>query len=155
MLTGRKALVLVVILLVPSLGGCLVGAVAGGGSAYVLTSQQQTALGTDIFNLGGDEYVEDAVKTWLARGQLPLPVLPDGTHTFGVRRGEGVKVKHSRGARVVTLYDGGRPIATYVIAWDRRPLEYRVHKATNLLYAGELDASTAPVIRITDLYMEK
>ena len=131
------------------------GAVAGAGGAYVLTAKKQTEVGTEMYNLGGDEYVKDAVKVWLERGQLPLPVLREGTHNFALKKTSGVKVPHSRGARTVELYDNGSHIATYVIAWDRRPVEYRVEKATNLLYAGKLDPKSAPVIKITDLYLDK
>ena len=151
----RKTLILSLVFLAPSLGGCLVGAVAGVSGAYVLTAKEQTRIGTEIYNLGGDEYVEAAVKVWLERGQLPLPVLPEGTHNFALKKTDGVQVPHSRGARVVELYDNGSRIATYVIAWDRRPVEYRVEKATNLLYAGKLDPKSAPVIKITDLYIDK
>lgn len=158
MLTGRKALVLAVIVLAPMLGGCaesmLVSSVAAAGGAYMLTEQQQTDAMTDIGNLGGDAYVEDAVRVWLERGELPLPVLPDGSHSFRAKKGDAAKVQHARGARVVRLYDGKQLVATYVVAWDRRPLEYRVHEATNMLYAGELDVKTTPVIRITELYRE-
>ena len=59
------------------LGGCLVGAVAGVGTAYVLTEEEQTNILTDVYNVRGEKHVADAVKTWLDRGQLPLPVLPD------------------------------------------------------------------------------
>jgi len=148
--THRKVVLLMVVALAPTVSGCLVGAVAGAGTAYWLTAPQQTEVMTTLWNQSGENYVEDAMKTWLDRGQLPLPVLPDGMHTFSLLKTDYVTVPHALGAQTVALYDRGRLIAEYVVAWDRRPLEFRVAKATNRLYDGDLDVSTTPRIQITD-----
>ena len=103
---------------------------------------------TDMSNSGGAVYVGDAVQMWLDRGQLPMPVLPEGSHSFSVRVGtQQVRVPGSRGARIVQLFDNGNPVAEYLVAWDRTPEEYRVVSATNLLYDRPLDATNVPALK--------
>jgi hypothetical protein len=153
MRTTRKVLTLIVIVLLPAAGGCLVGAVTAGLATYGITSPAQTKAYTEISNVPGGRYLTSAVETWLERGQLPLPEgLADGTHRFSIDVGDRVEVPHSRGARIVHLYAGGRLIADYTVLWDRRPPEYRLHKAESRLYAGELDVTGTPTLQLQEFY---
>ena len=152
MLSGRKPLLLLLVLPVVLTAGCqwllLTGAVGG---TYIATSDQHTKDWTDLFNSEGAKHVEDAMRIWLDRGQLPMPVLPEGSHNFAFRVGKAVDVKCSRGARTVEFYDNDRLVADYVVAWDRRPEEYRLVSATNRLYDGVLSVDDVPVLRMTEL----
>lgn len=156
MRNGWKLLAVVVLACAMAQPGCQLTAMsalgAGAGAGYVNRSKDATKQLTTRFNREGSMYVEDAVKTWLDRGQLPLPALPDGMHNFSVLKGDLAAVQKARGAQVVHLYDGQRLIADYTIAWDRRPMVFRVDKAVNRLYEGELKTDAVPKIRVTDLY---
>lgn len=143
----RKVLVLVVLVAAAAASGCLVGGVASGGTAYVVEGPQMTKRFTNISNTGGMLHVEDAVRTWLIRGQLPLPVMDEGVHEFSIRTARWAKVTGARGGRVVQVCDGEEIVAEYTVAWDKVPVEYRLVSATNMLYAGELDVSEVPVLR--------
>jgi hypothetical protein len=155
MLSGRKALLLGVVLLAPVIQGCVLGGYLASAGAltvgYAALSEPATTGMTDISSVGGVRYVEDAVKIWLERDQLPLPVLEEGEHTFTIRSTGFVRVKGARGARVVQLkekYKGqDRLIAEYVVSWDSTPEQYTLVRAVNRLYAGKLDVSSTPVLK--------
>jgi hypothetical protein len=144
----HRILLVVVVASLPVFAGCewllLTGAVGGG---YVASGEKSTQNLTDKVNSNGAVYVGDAVQTWLNRNQLPMPALPDGSHSFGVRVGsELVRVPGARGARRVDLFDNGAPIASYVVSWDKNPAEYRLVSATNLLYDQPLEVENVPLI---------
>ena len=144
----RNLLMIAALASVVAVAGCewlLISGAAGGG--YVGAGPGVTQAFTDISNSAGAQHVGDAVQTWLTRGQLPLPVLPEGSHNFSIRVGaDQVRVPGSRGARRVELFDGQTLLAEYVVAWDKTPEEYRVVSATNRLYEAPLDVSTVPVL---------
>jgi hypothetical protein len=146
----RNALLLLLVLPIVMTAGCAWLAVtAGVGTGYIVHGEQATKNWTDCMNASGQKHVEDAVRVWLDRGQLPMPVLPDGSHSFAIRVGkEAVQVKEAKGARNVELFDNDRPIAAYVVAWDRSPEEYRLVSATNRLYDSELKVDNVPPLQI-------
>ena len=149
MLAGRKVLLLMV---VPLLCGMAAGCqwltlAAGTEAAYEVTATPATDRLTNLAHVEGSLYVGEAVKVWMDRGQLPLPVLEDGVHEFDIRPTKYVEMKGSLGARVVELWDRNRLVAEYVVSWDRRPEEYRLVSAQNKLYEGELDVSAVPVLK--------
>ncbi len=80
-------------------------------------------------------------------GELPLPVLGDGVHSFHLKAGNFAEAKGAQGARIVQLLDGEVIIAEYTVAWDRVPPQYRLVAARNLLYDGELDVSKVQVLK--------
>lgn len=150
MLDGRKVLVGIVIVLMASVQGCLVGSTAGVTGYYVTRSKPMTARMTEASNAGGVLDVEEAVKIWLQRNQLPVPVF-DGRQEFKVRATQMVQIKGMKGGRKVELLAGEKPIAEYVVSWDKTPLEYRVLLAKNLLYGGNLNVDNVPVLKTYDL----
>jgi len=144
----RNILLVAVLASVAGVAGCewllLTGAVGG---SYVASGERATQALTDQANSTGALYVDDAVQTWLNRGQLPLPDLAEGSHSLSIRVGtQQVRVPGSRGARRVELFADDLPIAEYVVAWDKVPEEYRVVSATNLLYDKPLDVENVPVL---------
>ena len=144
----RPVLLIAVLASAALLSGCewllLWGGTSGG---YIATGPDATKAFTDMSNSAGAANVGHAVETWLDRGQLPMPVLAEGSHNFSVRVGsDQVDVKGSRGARRVALFDNGAVVAEYVVAWDKTPEEYRVVSATNRLYDAPLDVASVPVL---------
>lgn len=140
-------------------GGCAVpgyiflGGLAGGGAVYTDYCENGAVMTqsiTTFYNRDEANQVGDAVRVWLDRTQLPLPVLADGPHNFSERVARVVNVPDSRGARAVDLYDNGNLVAEYVVAWDRQPPQYRLVSATNLLYEGKLDVEDVPELQVQE-----
>ena len=152
MLNGRRILLGLIIASAAVVQGCAIGAgVTGASAAYVITGEQSTNGLAELRNREGQPEAEHAVKEWLDRGQLPLPVLDDGVHDFRIRPAKYVKVPRSRGAQIIELWDGESVIVEYVVSWDRQPAEYRLVKAVNRLYAGKIDVSDVPVLKLYDI----
>jgi len=159
MLNGRKILTATLIALAACMQGCLISwplasstaVVTGTTGAYVATSEPATECLTNLSSVGPVVNVTDAVREWLNRGELPLPVLGDGVHTFHLKAGDFTGVKGARGARIVQLLDGEVVIAEYTVAWDRVPPEYRLAAARNLLYEGELDVGRVPILKTYEI----
>jgi len=149
-LAARTVLLAAAVACVPLVAGCeWVMLTAGTGAAYEATAKPTTDALTQVAHVEGSLYVDKAVKVWMERGQLPLPLdaLTDGVHDFDIRSTKSVTVKGSLGARVVELWDHGRLVAEYVVCWDRKPEQYRLVSATNKLYGGQLDVSAVPVLQ--------
>jgi hypothetical protein len=143
-------IVILLMLIAAMSAGCqapIVWGTAAFGGAYVATGEAQTEGLTYMSQSAGGNDVQEAVDYWLARGELPIPVLPDGVHSFSTKKGELVRAQNSTGAQVVELYDGGRLIAEYVVSWNKQPVEYRLDRAVNRLYDGKLDVANVPIIK--------
>ena len=159
MLDGRKFFTTILVVLAACMQGCLVtwplasstAVVTGATGAYVATSEPATECLTNLSSVGPVVDIEDAVREWLNRGELPLPVLGDGVHTLHLKAGDFAEVKGARGARIVQLLDGEVVIAEYTVAWDRVPPEYRLAAARNLLYEGELNVDRVPLLKTYEL----
>ena len=151
MLDGRKILTAILITLAACMQGCLMGAITATTGGYIATSEPATECLTNLSSVGSAFDVEDAVREWLNRGQLPLPVLGDGVHPFHLKAGNFAELTGARGARIVQLLDGEVVIAEYTVAWDRVPPEYRLAAARNLLYDGELDVGRTHVLKTYEL----
>jgi hypothetical protein len=152
MLSGRKSLLLLIVLPVVLTAGCQWLALTGVvGGAYVDSGPQATKNFTDLSNQDGAKHVEDAMRVWIDRGQLPMPVLPEGSHSFATRVEGAVQVKSARGARLVRLFDNNHVVADYVVAWDRRPEEYRLVSVTNRIYDSVISVDSVPTLQTFDL----
>jgi len=149
MLAGRKVLLLMVVpLLCGMAAGCeWVTLATGTGVAYEATAKPATQAMTQLVHVEGSLYVSEAVRLWMERGQLPLPVLEDGVHDFSIRPTKAVTVKGALGARTVELWDRNRLVAEYIVCWDRKPEEFRLVSARNRLYGGDLDVTSVPVLK--------
>jgi hypothetical protein len=149
-LAARIMLLVAAVACMPLLAGCgWVTLTAATGVGYETTAKSTTDDFTKLAFIEGSMYVDKAVKVWMDRGQLPLPLdaMADGVHDFSIRSTTSVNVKGSLGARAVELWDRNRLVAEYVVAWDRQPEQYRLVSAQNKLYGGELDVSAVPVLQ--------
>jgi hypothetical protein len=137
-LAARIMLLVAAAVCLPLLTGCnwvMLTAVTGTG--YEATAQTTTENLTKLAFIEGSMYVDKAVKVWMDRGQLPLPLdaMADGVHDFSIRSTTPVNVKGSLGARAVELWDRDRLVAEYVVS------------ANNKIYGGDLDVSAVPVLQ--------
>ena len=152
MLDGRRLIFAALMALTAFTAGCPIGlVVTGTTTGYIAGSEPGTEALTNVSHVWPVADVENVVTEWMNRGQLPLPVLDDGVHTFYLRQGKFTPARGGLGARVVELLDGQQVVAEYAVAWDRTPVEYRLLWARNLLYDGELDVSKVPVLKTYDI----